>query len=69
MYPFSHIITLLAVDFNFKRDFWICFRSIAEDPVGRVLLYQLLIEIRILVGVLLLMYVIIKFLFHGLINS
>jgi hypothetical protein len=31
---------------NFDRDFWQTFRIIASDPVGRVLLYRILIEIR-----------------------
>ncbi|MFQ6722935.1 MAG: hypothetical protein ACLRFH_00840 [Opitutales bacterium] len=31
---------------GFSQEFWQVFRKIAEDPVGRVLLYRLLIEIR-----------------------
>ena len=44
----NHIITLPVVDnpIGFKRAFCTSFRTIAADPVGRVLLYRLLIEIR-----------------------
>lgn len=38
-----HIIT---ADKGIKQEFWPIFRSIAENPVGRTLLYRLLIEIR-----------------------
>ncbi|MGX8717289.1 MAG: hypothetical protein ACSW8C_04880 [bacterium] len=46
----SHIIKvrteILGTPPDFKRQFWQAFREIARDPVGRVLLYRLLIEIR-----------------------
>ena len=35
-----------ATSDSFRRQFWQTFRTIAADPVGRVLLYRLLIEIR-----------------------
>ena len=41
----THIIQVKE-DESFKKDFWKTFRIIAADPVGRVLLYRLLIEIR-----------------------
>lgn len=41
-----HILRLENATPAFRRDFWNDFRCIAEDPVGRVLLYRLLIEIR-----------------------
>ena len=44
----AHIIQVNAVGVpvNFEQQFWQNFRQIAADPVGRVLLYRLLIEIR-----------------------
>ena len=47
-----HIIQVNAAGAlaNFEQDFWQAFRTIAADPVGRVLLYRLLIEIRRLDG-------------------
>lgn len=46
----THIIrvdtTIAGTPPDFERQFWQDFRHIAEDPVGRVLLYRLLIEIR-----------------------
>ena len=47
-----HIIQVNAAGapLNFERQFWQDFRQIAADPVGRVLLYRLLIEIRRLDG-------------------
>lgn len=42
----KNIITVEGDNENFKIDFWRYFRTIASDPVGRVLLYSLLIEIR-----------------------
>ena len=44
-----HIIRVNG-DESFKKEFWQAFRTIAADPVGRVLLYRLLIEIRRLDG-------------------
>ena len=43
-----HIIqvNVVGAPANFEQDFWQAFRTIAADPVGRVLLYRLLIEIR-----------------------
>ena len=45
-----HIIqvntTPIGTPTDFEQDFWQTFKIIAEDPVGRVLLYRLLIEIR-----------------------
>jgi hypothetical protein len=41
----KHIITVDGND-GFKKSFWKTFRVIASDPVGRVLLYRLIIEIR-----------------------
>ena len=43
----THIIQVdPSAPAGFEQQFWRTFRSIAEDPVGRVLLYRLLIEIR-----------------------
>ena len=43
----AHIIQVAAgAPGGFERQFWQTFRMIAADPVGRVLLYRLLIEIR-----------------------
>ena len=43
----AHIIQVAAgAPGGFERQFWQTFRDIAADPVGRVLLYRLLIEIR-----------------------
>ena len=42
----EHIITVNGDDGVFKKSFWKTFRVIASDPVGRVLLYRLIIEIR-----------------------
>ncbi len=42
----EHIITVNGDDDVFKKSFWKTFRVIASDPVGRVLLYRLIIEIR-----------------------
>lgn len=46
----AHIITVNAnvqgTPQSFEGLFWQAFREIADDPVGRVLLYRLLIEIR-----------------------
>ncbi|MBR1734216.1 MAG: hypothetical protein IJ730_02020 [Alphaproteobacteria bacterium] len=44
----AHIITVntTGAPANFCKDFWQIFRIIASDPVGRILLYRLLIEIR-----------------------
>ena len=44
----SHIIqvNLAGAPEGFERQFWQTFRMIASNPVGRVLLYRLLIEIR-----------------------
>lgn len=45
-----HIIqidtTIAGTPAGFEQQFWQTFREIASDPVGRVLLYRLLIEIR-----------------------
>ena len=41
----THIIQAEGT-LSFQWQFWQAFRCIAEDPVGRVLLYRLLIEIR-----------------------
>jgi hypothetical protein len=41
----KHVITVDGNDV-FKKAFWKTFRIIASDPVGRVLLYGLMIEIR-----------------------
>lgn len=41
----EHII-IVEGDNNFKQAFWKTFKIIASNPVGRVLLYRLLIEIR-----------------------
>ena len=43
-----HIIkvNVVGAPVNFERQFWQAFRTIAADPVGRVLLYRLLLEIR-----------------------
>lgn len=38
--------TLISRKLNREEAFWITFRQIAANPVGRVLLYRLLIEIR-----------------------
>ncbi len=47
-----HIIHVNTTGANkgFKQQFWQAFRTIAANPVGRVLLYRLLIEIRRLDG-------------------
>ena len=44
----SHIIRIDTrnIPAGFERQFWRTFRDIAADPVGRVLLYRLLIEVR-----------------------
>ena len=44
----THIIQVdnTGAPAEFERQFWQTFRMIAADPVGRVLLYRLLIEIR-----------------------
>ena len=44
----AHIIqvNLAGAPAGFEQQFWQTFRMIAADPVGRVLLYRLLIEIR-----------------------
>lgn len=46
----THIIqvntTIPGTPAGFEQQFWQTFRDIAADPVGRVLLYRLLIEIR-----------------------
>lgn len=44
----SHIIRVDTrnIPAGFEQQFWQTFRQIAADPVGRVLLYRLLIEIR-----------------------
>lgn len=42
----KHIITVECDDEAFKKAFWKNFRVIASDPVGKVLLYRLLLEIR-----------------------
>lgn len=44
----THIIRFAAGrwDLTFRKVFWQTFRLIAADPVGRVLLYRLLIEVR-----------------------
>lgn len=56
LYPMTsistNIITVNVVDAiadrinNFDQQFWQAFREIASNPVGRVLLYRILIEIR-----------------------
>jgi hypothetical protein len=42
----AHIITVAGASPPFDRNFWQVFRAIASNPVGRVLLYRILIEIR-----------------------
>ena len=42
----THIIQIAGTPIGFEQQFWRTFRDIATDPVGRVLLYRLLIEIR-----------------------
>ena len=42
----NYIITAYSSSNVFKQQFWKTFRTIASDPVGRVLLYRILIEIR-----------------------
>ena len=45
---FVHIVQVDPDDAptSFEQDFWKAFRKIAKNPVGRILLYRLLIEVR-----------------------
>lgn len=44
--PIIWVDLLTLLDEHLERQFWETFRTIASNPVGRVLLYRLLIEIR-----------------------